>query len=81
VWREDAYASCAKQEHGREHRRGIEPTIRASVLAPVVVLGVPAGVYSGPRGSLGAGTANGLALDSSVVVALAIVGLFPWRRG
>ncbi|WP_049898673.1 hypothetical protein [Halococcus agarilyticus] len=53
----------------------IEPLIRTSVLAFVAVLGVPAGVYFGLHGSLDAGTANGFALGSSVIVALAVVAL------
>ena len=53
----------------------IERTIQTSVLALVVVVGVPAALYFGLRGPLGVGTANGFALGSSVVVALAAIGL------
>lgn len=58
----------------------IEPTIQTGVLALVAVLGVPVAVYFGLRGPLGAGTANRLALGSSVVVALAAVALLLWHN-
>lgn len=59
----------------------IEPTICTSVLALVAVLGVPAAVYFGLQGPLGVGTANGLALGFSVVLALAVVVLLLLSRG
>ncbi|QRV16660.1 hypothetical protein JMJ58_07250 [Haloterrigena salifodinae] len=54
--------------------------IRTGLLALVAMLGVPAAVYFGLRGPLDVGTANTLALGSSVTIALAIVALLLWQK-
>ena len=57
----------------------ITPTVRGGVLALVAVLGVPAVLYFALRGPLGGSTANGLALGSSVAIAV-VVALLLWQK-
>jgi glycerol-3-phosphate acyltransferase PlsY len=58
--------------------REIASTVRMSMLALVAVLGVPSAIYFGLQGPLGAGTANGLALVSSILLAVTVFVVFLW---